>query len=63
MDIDTALETALGEPAKASADGTTVEQHKLSDLVDAYKAKKSLEAGAARRAGIRFIRLNPPGMT
>ena len=61
-DLATAIETSAAGPAQASADGQSVTQHNLKDLIEAdkYLAQKSA-ATTNKRFGMRFAKLSPPG--
>jgi len=48
-------------PAKASGDGGSVEQHKLTDQIDAAKFLASKDATRKPTRGLRFNKLVPPG--
>lgn len=56
---DEIRENAEG-PAKASGDGTSVEQHKLTDQIEADRYLQAKEAAKARQRGLRFNKLAPP---
>lgn len=57
---DKILENASG-PAKASGDAGSVEQHKLTEQVEAAKFLASKEAVKKKGRGLRFNKLVPPG--
>lgn len=57
---DTIRQNAQG-PAKASGDAGSVEQHKLSDQIDADKYLASKDAASKKLRGLRFNKLVPPG--
>ena len=57
---DTLLENAQG-PAKASGDAGSVEQHKLSDLLELARYLASKAATKTRNLGLKFRRFVPPG--
>lgn len=57
---DTIRQNASG-PAKASGDAGSVEQHKLTDQVEAAKFLASKEAVKKPSRGLRFNKLVPPG--
>lgn len=56
------VETNLGNPAKVTSDGVTVEQHNLADQA---KVAKELDGQTAvdltKHRGIRFNKVRPPG--
>lgn len=56
----TISENAQG-PAKASADGTSVEQHSLRDQIEADKYLSSKQAMKTPGLGLRKIKIVPPG--
>ena len=57
---DKIRENAEG-PAKASGDAGSIEQHKLSDQIDADRYLCSKEAAKSKKRGLRFNKLVPPG--
>ena len=57
---DTIRENAEG-PAKATGDAGSIEQHKLSDQIEADKYLASKEAAKSKKRGLRFNKLVPPG--
>lgn len=57
---DTIRENAKG-PAKASGDAGSVEQHKLSEQIEADKFLASKDAVNKPARGLRFNKLIPPG--
>lgn len=48
-------------PAKVSGDAGSVEQHKLTEQVEAAKFLASKEAVKKKGRGLRFSKLVPPG--
>lgn len=57
---DTIRQNAQG-PAKAAGDAGNVEQHKLSEQIEADKYLASKEAAKSKRRGLVFNKLVPPG--
>ena len=57
---DTIRDNAQG-PAKAAGDSGSVEQHKLSDQIEADRYLAAKEAAKAKRRGLIFNKLVPPG--
>lgn len=57
---DTIRQNAQG-PAKAAGDAGSVEQHKLSEQIEADKYLASKEAAKSKRRGLVFNKLVPPG--
>ena len=57
---DKIRENAEG-PAKASGDAGSIEQHKLTDQIDADRYLCSKDAAGSKRRGLRFNKLVPPG--
>ena len=47
-------------PAKASGDAGSVEQHKLSEQIEADRYLAGKEAAKSKRRGLRFNKLVPP---
>ncbi len=58
---DTIRENAEG-PAKASGDSGSVEQHKLSEQIEADRYLASKQAARSKRRGLLLNRLVPPGV-
>lgn len=50
-------------PAKASGDSGSMEQHKLSDQIEADRYLASKEAAKSKRRGLVFNKLVPPGVS
>ncbi len=57
---DTIRQNAQG-PAKAAGDAGSVEQHKLTDQIEADKYLASKQAAKSKRRGLLFNKLVPPG--
>ena len=57
---DTIRQNADG-PAKVSGDAGSVEQHKLSEQIEADKYLASKEASKSKRRGLQFNKIVPPG--
>jgi len=57
---DTIRENAQG-PAKAAGDSGSMEQHKLSDQIEADRCLSSKDAARSKRRGLVFNKLVPPG--
>ncbi len=57
---DKIRENAEG-PAKASGDSGSVEQHKLSDQIEADRYLNSKKAAKNKNRGLRLNKLVPPG--
>lgn len=57
---DTIRENAEG-PAKASGDSGSVEQHKLSEQIEADRYLASKQAARSKRRGLLLNRFVPPG--
>jgi hypothetical protein len=57
---DTIRQNAQG-PAKAAGDAGSVEQHKLTEQIEADKYLASKEAAKSKRRGLQFNELVPPG--
>ncbi len=56
-----ALREAARQPAKASVDGQSVEQHPLKDQIEADRYLASKKAAKAKGLGIRISQAVPPG--
>ena len=48
-------------PAKAAGDAGSVEQHKLSDQIEADRYLASKDAARSKKRGLVFNKLVPPG--
>jgi hypothetical protein len=57
---DTIRDNAAG-PAKASGDAGSVEQHKLTEQIEADRYLASKQAAKKKNRGLRFNKLAPPG--
>ena len=57
---DTIKKNAEG-PAKAAGDAGSVEQHKLSEQIEADRYLRSKDAAKSKKRGLRFNKLVPPG--
>ncbi|HEX8876140.1 MAG TPA: hypothetical protein VF777_05280 [Phycisphaerales bacterium] len=60
-DPDQALRDAASQPAKASVDGQSVEQHPLKDQIEVDRYLASRDAARKPGLGIKFAKLVPPG--
>jgi hypothetical protein len=60
-DPDQALRDNASQPAKASVDGQSVEQHPLKDQIEADRYLASKDAAKKPGIGIKFAKLVPPG--
>jgi len=56
-----ALRAAAKQPAKATADGQSVQQQPLSDQIEADRYFASKDAARKPGLGIHFAKLVPPG--
>ena len=57
---DTIRENAAG-PAKAAGDAGSIEQHKLSEQIEADRYLAAKEATQQKSRGLKFNKLVPPG--
>jgi hypothetical protein len=57
---DSIRENAL-QPAKASGDSGSVEQHSLSDQIAADKYLQKTQSARSRRPGLRITKIVPTG--
>ncbi len=60
-DLDDTIRQNAQGPAKASGDAGSVEQHKLSEQIEADKYLASKDAVKSKRRGLAFNKLVPPG--
>ncbi len=58
---DTIRQNAQG-PAKVAGDAGSVEQHPLSEQIEADKYLSAKEAVQKKQRGLRFNKLVPPGV-
>lgn len=59
--LDQAIRDNAAQPAKASVDGQTVEQHPLKDQIEADRYLASKDAARKPGLGVKFAKLVPPG--
>jgi hypothetical protein len=59
--LEQAIRDNAAQPAKASVDGQSVEQHPLKDQIEADRYLASKEAARKPGLGIKFAKLVPPG--
>jgi hypothetical protein len=59
--LDDTIRTNAEGPAKASGDAGSVEQHKLSEQIEADRYLASKDAAKSKRRGLRFNKIVPPG--
>ena len=60
-DLDSAIKTNAEGPAKATSDGTSVEQHTLADQIAADKYLASKRAGRNPARALTRVKIVPPG--
>jgi len=60
-ELDNAIRENAEGPAKASGDAGSVEQHKLTEQIEADRYLASKEAAKSKQRGLRFNKLVPPG--
>lgn len=59
--LDNSIKTNASNPAKASGDSGSVEQHKLSEQIAADKYLESKKASRAKGLGIKVTKISPGG--
>jgi len=59
--LESDIATAAVSPKSASVDGNSVNQHPLGDQIEADKYLAAKRNATAKRVGIRFAKLKPPG--
>ena len=59
--LDDAIRQNAQGPAKAAGDSGSVEQHKLSEQIEADKYLASKDAAQSKRRGLAFNKIVPPG--
>jgi hypothetical protein len=60
-DLEAAITSSATGPAKASSDAGSVEQHKLTDLIEADRYLAGKAAAKTASKGLRWSKLVPPG--
>lgn len=62
-DLSDAIQTNAEGPLKAAGDSGSMEQHSLTDQIEAdkYLASKTAAATTGNSLGIRLTKLSPPG--
>ena len=59
--LDQAIRDNASQPAKASVDGQSVEQHPLKDQIEADRYLASKDAARKPGLGVKFAKIVPPG--
>ena len=59
--LDNSILENAKQPAKASGDSSSVEQHSLPDQIAADKYLASKSAAKSKGLGIKFVKLSPDG--
>ena len=59
--LEQAIRDNASQPAKASVDGQSVEQHSLKDQIEADRYLASKDASRKPGLGIKFAKIVPPG--
>ena len=62
-DLDTTIRENARGPAKASGDSGSVEQHKLSEQIEADRYLSSKSAARSKCRGLVLNKLVPPGVS
>jgi len=60
-DLEEKIRENAEGPVKVAGDAGSVEQHKLSDQIEADRYLCSKEAAKSKKRGLRFNKLVPPG--
>ena len=60
-DLDNSIEQNATGPKKASGDSGSIEQHDLSDQIEADKYLESKKASRSKGLGIKLVKLSPGG--
>jgi hypothetical protein len=60
-DLEQAIRDNAAQPAKASVDGQTVEQHSLKEQIEADRYLASKDAARKPGLGVKFAKIVPPG--
>ena len=60
-DLEQSIQENAQQPAKATGDSGSVEQHPLTDQIAADRYLASKQAVRSKRLGLRFTKIVPPG--
>jgi len=60
-DLEQSIQENAQQPAKATGDSGSVEQHPLPDQIAADRYLASKQAVRSKRLGLRFTKIIPPG--
>ncbi len=60
-DLEQSIQESAQQPAKATGDSGSVEQHPLPDQIAADRYLASKQAVRLKRLGLRFTKIVPPG--
>ena len=60
-ELEDAIRLNASGPAKAAGDAGSVEQHKLTDQIEADRYLASKDAAKSKSRGLVFNKLIPPG--
>lgn len=61
-DADKILNNALA-PKRASGDAGSMEQHSIPDQIEGARFAAAQKAAKARKTGVRYVQMIPPGGT
>ncbi|MCW5777731.1 MAG: hypothetical protein KIS87_14945 [Phycisphaeraceae bacterium] len=59
--LEQAIRDNASQPAKASVDGQSVDQHSLKDQIEADRYLASKDAARKPGLGVKFAKIVPPG--
>lgn len=62
-DLTEAIRQNADAPAEAASDGQRVKQHPLREQIEADRYLESKRAARSKGAGIKLVKLVPPGST
>jgi hypothetical protein len=60
-DLTDEIEENAAAPKRVAIDGVSVDEHSLPDQIDADRYLKGQTAASKPHAGLRFVKLIPPG--
>ena len=60
-DLEQSIQENAQQPARATGDSGSVEQHPLPDQIAADRYLASKQAVRSKRLGLRFTKIVPPG--
>lgn len=59
--VDAAIDALASQPKQVTADGTSIVEHSIQDLLALRDAKAAAQAATSSRAPFRMFKTKPPG--